>query len=344
MTGEHGGGGDLGPVYTTGRAFRARAEARQREYRAEVLRVGWSKFGHWLDDAGVESGRNFVTPIGFEAARTRAAKKGVGAQTFRNMCTSQAMCFNIFAPLEADHRLAADVLGPLLGVTSVEKIVIEHTPASDIFRDQSGRGGVDCDVLIEATGGDGVPVLVTIETKFVEEGFSTCGYREKKRIKDGKPYCPDDIAVRADHSACLYVSQQRRRGLGEGFAYWERTQEFATLGMHAVPERGCPFAGAEWQLWVNHTLAHAEAARHAAREPDPARRKSTRAMFAVCAPAANEALLRDGILDRFRARLADPRSFRFVPLDALLERIQEVAGNGERRAWTDALAARYANI
>ena len=39
---------ELGPVYSRGRAYRARAEARQREYRASVLRAGHGDWGHVL--------------------------------------------------------------------------------------------------------------------------------------------------------------------------------------------------------------------------------------------------------------------------------------------------------
>jgi hypothetical protein len=53
---------DLGPIYSKGNSFRARAEARQREYRAQVLKAGWSQWGHWLDKSSAEAGANFVVP------------------------------------------------------------------------------------------------------------------------------------------------------------------------------------------------------------------------------------------------------------------------------------------
>ena len=94
--------GDLGPVYKNGNSFRARAEARQREYRAQRLRVGWGRYGHLLTEEAAAAGANFLHPEAFQAARKRqTAGKGVAERTFENMLSSQAMCFNIFAPLSS---------------------------------------------------------------------------------------------------------------------------------------------------------------------------------------------------------------------------------------------------
>jgi len=117
------------------------------------------------------------------------------------MLSSQAMCFNLFAPLAEDLALATRALAPLLpGLLSVDGMHIEHTPAADIFGDQSGLSGVDCDLLVEATFTDGPAVLV-VETKLVEPDFSACGFR-----RPGKPgrACPTDVAVSDDPSACAY--------------------------------------------------------------------------------------------------------------------------------------------
>jgi trans-2-enoyl-CoA reductase len=107
------------------------------------------------------------------------------------------------------------------------------------------------------------------------------------------------------------------------------------LTANAIPETGCPFGGPEWQLWVNHTLAHAEAGARGARH----------VRFAVCAPAANTALLGNGVLDAFRSRLANAETFRFLPLDDLLGHIQVVAaGRASLGPWAEALRARYGGI
>jgi hypothetical protein len=141
----------IGPVYTRGKSYRARAEARQREYRARVLGAHHGRYGHLLSQQAAEEGNNFVHPEAHAAARSRQREgKGVAARTFENMLSSQAMCFNIFAPLGSRLEIAADVLRPFIpGLKNVTAIQIEHTPAGEVFNDQSALGGVDCDLLIE---------------------------------------------------------------------------------------------------------------------------------------------------------------------------------------------------
>jgi hypothetical protein len=116
------------------------------------------------------------------------------------MLASQAMCFNVFAPLADDLALATEVLRPVLdGLSAVRSIAFEYTPPRDIFGDQSATGGVDCDLRVDADWNDGARAVITIETKFVEPEFSRCAFRKQSRLKPGKngmprPYCPDAVA------------------------------------------------------------------------------------------------------------------------------------------------------
>jgi hypothetical protein len=320
-------GSDLGRVATPGNTFRARAEARQRQFRASGGTPP-GEWGHWLADEDAKAGRNFATERAFRAASARdAAGKGVGERTFVNMLSSQALCFNVFAPLADDLALASEVLRSVLPrLDRVASIRFEFTPPADVFGDQTAQGGVDCDLRIDGASTDGFPMVVTLETKFVEPGFSTCAFRDLKRLKprEGetcRPYCPDAL----DHPAteCLYRKLKSYR-------YWDQCVRLGTLG--SIPERGCPFQGGEWQLWVNHVLAHALAERDGARP-----------LFVVCAPEANEKLLADDILEGFQSRLTDPSSFQFLRLDDLLGAVRSsVKGRSPAlRAWSAALDARY---
>jgi hypothetical protein len=320
---------ELGPVYTRGASYRARAEARQREYRARTLGVPHGSYGHFLAQAAADDGRNFLLPEAFEAARARQrAGKGVAPRTFENMLSSQAMCFNVFAPLSTRLALAEDTLRPFVpGLAEVKSIEIEHTPVSDIFNDQSGRGGVDCDVLIEGTNNGGEPLLMVVETKFVEPEFSRCGFRKAGRAKKGRDVCPEDVNVRDGRQACLYVRNKR-------YSYWQRSDEHGLLAEGALADAGCPFAGAQWQLWVNLALPHEEAKRRGAKD----------VRFAVCSSTKNTPLLDGGkMLDGFRSLLQRPEAIHLIDLDGLLARIEAIAP-AELGAWAATLSARYRGI
>jgi len=322
---------DLGRIYTGGNSFRARAEARQRDYREHILKAGWTAYGHWLDEQATTAGRNFVSPVAFDAAMARrSVGKGVDKRTFENMLSSQAMCFNIFAPLALDVSLATDVLSRFLPLAQVKGIQIEYTPDNQVFGDQAGRGGVDCDVLVEGNDIEGQSLVVVIETKFVESEFSICGFRKPGRDAKGLAVCPDDVRVAQDTNHCLYASRK-------GYLYWNRTVEHRILLEDALPESGCPFRGPLWQLWVNYTLAHAETARWGVQ----------RAFFAVIAPIGNVSLLQNGrVIEQFRRLLVLPESVIFIDSDQLIGAIRDTASvrRVQRAEWVDALVSRYTGI
>jgi hypothetical protein len=320
---------ELGPIFTGGTSYRARAEARQREYRARALGIGHAKYGHLLAESDADEGRNFLVAEAFEAARARQrAGKGVGERTFNNMLSSQAMCFNVFAPLSSRLDLATRALQPFIsGLAAVKSIEIEHTPAPDVFNDQSGRGGVDCDLLVEGTNARGQGLVAVVETKFVEPEFSACGFRKPGRAARGQDVCPEEVPVRDRRDACLYARKK-------GYAYWQRSDQYRLLGKDALPETGCPFAGPRWQLWANLALAHEEASRRGAVD----------VRFAVCVSANNATLLdAGGVLDGFRSLLTHPDTVQLIDLEMLLAHLEGIVPP-ELSAWADSLSARYRGI
>lgn len=319
---------DYGSIYTKGNSYRARAERRQRWYRAEVLGASHGRYGHILSEKEAAAGSNFILSEAREAARQRErAGKGTAPRTFNNMLSSQAMCFNVFGPLAARLELAAEVLKPFIdGLIRITAIHIEYTPAGDVFFDQSGTGGVDCDILIEGSTTTGRLIQV-IETKFVEPKFSVCGFRRPGRKEKGQQVCPRDVPVGTDLSACLYVQTK-------GYAYWKRTKEHQLLVSSALGEQGCPFGGVHWQLWVNLALAYEEAKRRGASD----------VRFAVCTSQRNTALLGRGeVLEQFQQLLRTPSAVTLLDLEQLLLQIKKCAPT-ELEAWEKGLWARYGAI
>lgn len=314
-----------GPVYTRGSSFRARAEAHARAFLASEIKASYRKYGHILSEEAADAGQNFLHHSAFKAFQTRAAA-GKGVDVFRtgsNMLSSQALCFNILAPLAAAGpaglQIASDAFEHFVpGLRAITSITLEYTPSFDVFRDQAGLAGVDCDALIEyQTATDEAGVLV-LETKFVEDTFSTCGHRKKDQ-------CPRDVCVGADFRGCRYTS-------GNGFLYWQRASESGSIRLPIVELKGCPFGGPLWQIWVNHTLAHAEAKR----------RNAVRAVFATCAPEANEELDARANLDKYRALVTNQDSVVFIPLEQLLERIESCCARDHQWSdWAQRLRRRY---
>lgn len=319
---------EAGLIYTLGKSFRARAEAKQRQYRSEVLKTGWSKYGHFLSEEAQRKGANFVSPIAFEAAYKRFAQgKGVSKRTFENMLSSQAMCFNLFAPLAEDLGLASAVFRRIIPVIlTVSSIQFEYTPSNDIFGDQIGHAGVGCDLLVEGIAADGAKIVIVIETKFVEPEFSICGFRVPGRSAKGQPVCPDNIIIDEDVNGCLYTELKKYR-------YWERTWEVDSLNTSALPVVGCPFGGPLWQLWVNHTIAQVEALR----------RGASYAIFAVCSAEGNKKLAALDRVQDFRGLFTDPDSVVHIGVDHLISAIRcEVKAPFDN--WNEQLALRYSGI
>jgi hypothetical protein len=319
-----------GKPYTTDNSFRARAEARQRQFRANELKLPQGRYGHWLRDEDAERGANFYGCAYDVAAKRAREKKGVNkARTMGNMLSSQAMCFNIFGNLltEDGRVIAAKALKEYLPtIQAVKQIDIEYTPNKDVLGDQSGKVGVDCDVLVEYTAANGGGGLLAIETKFVEEEFSTCGFRKNVKIADpGRISCSEGTCPDNNFSGCLYVSRRHYR-------YWEQSRRIGTLKPEVLMgEQPCPFGDGLWQLWVNHTLVHAEASN----------RKFSEAAFAVCAPKGNDKLLKGGkTIDDFKKHLTNPASMLLIELEDLIDALQSSAGPDHQK-WIDYLKQRY---
>lgn len=321
-----------GRTYTPGNSFRARAEARQRKYRSEVLKAPWEKYGHFLESGAADAGKNFIVESAFKAARSRqVAGKGVAQRTFNNMLSSQAMCFNLFAPLVLDLELATEALFPFLpGLKSVSEIVIEYTPEKEVFGDQSTLGGVDCDLLLEGHTADGAKMVCVIEAKFVEPEFSICGFRKPGRAKNGKAVCPEDVPIQNGIQQCLYTSKKK-------YKYWERTEQHELLKAGVLSQPGCPFSGSMWQIWVNHVLAHEEGTR----------RNAAKSMFAVLAPGKNNALLKEpNPINTYKTLISDSETVQFIDLDSFIDRLSTlvVDRDTESHDWVENLALRYAGI
>lgn len=324
----------LGRVYTHDTSFRARAEAQARRWRAhQELEPG--DYGHVLTTVDAERGRNFATPIAFEilCQRNNVGKGVDWKRSTENLLSSQAMCFNLFAPMAPGSGALADastVLGACWpGIDRVESIQMEYTPTSDPFSDQSERGGVDADVRIDFRHRDGRRGILLIETKFVEPGFSSCAYRSDRSRRT----CPATTIIEQDGANCCYSSRKPMP-----FRYWEKSIAAGVIDMKRIASASCPFGGGLWQPWLNYTLAKTLAAEESTATPgDPV----DHAWYAMVAPKNNDTLMTDvrpDVVTAIRSLINTPEDITVVTVEDLVAALESATGQA---AWVKVLRARY---
>jgi len=250
---------ELEGVYSTGTSFRAFAEAYARNYRVTRLQLKeFKKFGHILTEDDANNGMNLLPSLRNEILSTvhERNEKGKGIdieRTTQNMLSSQAMCFNLFVPLNSNKKYATVFFNQLLGDCQAitHDIEIEYTPSKIIFNDQSGKGGVDCDALLQYKNDKEQNSLLVIETKYVESEFSVCGFRKNEfnKQKKKRELCPVGTIVDTDFSNCRYHYKKH-------YNYWEVAKASNLFNMDLIHSESCPFGGSLWQLWVNMALAY----------------------------------------------------------------------------------------
>lgn len=319
---------DEGLAYTKGNSFRAIAEARARKYRAEALHlVDYDGYGHRLTDEDGNQGANFLPSLRHDILRAIQErsdnKKGVDRRrTLKNMLSSQAMCFNLFVPLNRDGGLAKRLLNHFVdGMNSVDGIEYEYTPENSIFGDQSGTVGVDCDVLVDYTAREGAKGLVVIETKYVESEFSLCGFRKSGQ----KDPCPTPTTVKDDYSNCRYHYKKN-------YNYWKIAEESGLYRMKEIRSRPCPFGGPLWQLWTNLSLAYA-----LARD-----KRYSAFTYAVVCPKGNTKLSRGNkVFSDFASLLRTPDVFKVIHLEDIGRILKNESTLQKCGPWVSEFIERY---
>ena len=317
-----------GRPYTNGNSFRAKAETLARRYRATDMQLtGFDKYGHILTDPDAQLGMNFLPS--YRAAimdalqRRNEDGKGIDLdRTTKNMLSSQAMCFNLFVPLALDKAFAAKCLNGIIGdVSIVRSIQIEFTPPNKVFHDQTLLSGVDCDALIVYQKRDGCHALAVVETKFVEQEFSICGFR--KHTQRNK--CPEGTKAGSDFAGCRYHHLKK-------YKYWEVSDRSGIFDMNSLRTQPCPFGGMLWQLWTNQALAFALTKELNCQEYK----------YLILYPAANTELTHSGsVFDQFRTHLISSEHFQPIALEKLMSELQTNAIGNQSEKWVKEFVARY---
>ncbi len=317
--------------YTSGKSFRAIAEFNARKYRILNLKLSkYDKYGHIFTDEDAEFGLNYLLSLRKEiksAIEFRYAKgKGIDIQrTSKNMLSSQAMCFNLFVPLNLDKKIFSKLFDYLIGdVKEIHQdIDIEYTPPRTVFNDQSTIGGVDCDALLRYVNYSDEECLMVIETKYVEKEFSICGYRKSGQ----KDKCPVDTILKNDFSNCRYQYKKQ-------YNYWKVAQDSGLYDMNKIEKMHCPFGGALWQLWTNFSLAYA-----LARDNNKAEFN-----FVVIYPRKNIHLSEDGkVFSKFKSLLNHPEKFNVVYLEDIISALLDKKTVKSVPKWAIEFAEKYSS-
>jgi len=322
-------------IYTTGSSFRACAEAYARNYRLTTLQIEeFKEYGHVLTDNDANNGMNFLPSLRndiLSAVKGRNEKgKGVDIdRTTKNMLSSQAMCFNLFVPLNMNKEYATAFFNQLLGDCHaiINEIEIEYTPSKAIFNDQTGKGGVDCDAMLQYTNDKGQNSLLVIETKYVEPEFSVCGFRKNEfnKQKKKRDLCPVDTIVDTDFSNCRYHYKKQ-------YKYWEVAKTSNLFHMDFIHSESCPFGGSLWQLWVNMTLAYGVAKE----------RGCGVFKYAVICHERNDKLSDNGnVFLEFKKLLRNPNHLKIIYLSDIKQSFELLENDFPDITWTKEFTERY---
>ena len=186
----------IGPSWGSG--FSQRMLLHQSWYRDQVLKVPYGEsvrkdtrhthYGHMLTEASAEDyGLNFLTRDIFELVKKRFPKKGT--RLWRNMLSSQPMCFNLFGQLACDHKLATELASACWGKHIAEVTDVRFEWAPEHWDDETA---FDAFIEYETVGGQ--KGFVGIETKltepFTQKYYDNPKYQESIDKKEG-PWKPE---------------------------------------------------------------------------------------------------------------------------------------------------------
>jgi restriction endonuclease-like protein len=201
-------------------------------------------------------------------ARFANHKAGDLKRCVTNMLSSQACCFNLFAPLKNNRlMLASRVVSRLLAKeVDVKHIIIEFTPNShndllgfecaedESIGDQGQFSGTDADVAMFYTHEDRKGVFLC-EFKFIEEEFSICGSYHGAKKTTLRPIC--DSAGYYDKLIAPVLNNKSKETRCGYLKYhnWQLTRQSEVFDQKKIMDaEGCPFRNSSQQIWRNLLL------------------------------------------------------------------------------------------
>ena len=208
----------VGPQYEPDDHFKAAARFHQSAYRANVLKVGFDKYGNRLTEAAGRALLNYYDGLSVQDT-LRQRYPTYSKSRDADMLRSEHIPFNLFAPLIGRPELTNRLLYRILGVELLPPYQIEPEwspkPAEKYLGDRTSF-----DTYIKGADDHGRVVGVGIEVKYTEQGYRL-GPSEALRVKN------------------------------PGSTYWTTTRESGVF-----TNGGCKLLATDdlRQIWRNHLL------------------------------------------------------------------------------------------
>lgn len=173
--------------------------------------------------------------------------------------SSMAFGFNLFLPFRAGADLAPS-LAPAVGLLAVDAVVFEWVPPGailgeidgDVPREEEPATGVD--VVVRGRRHDGSRIVILVEVKLSEGGFTPCGGRTS-RANRRTDVCADASTFLADPTACYLTRPYRKQRDRRYWSIFEAAHGSVAAAFPGVGAGPCPFGGDAQQPMRQHALA-----------------------------------------------------------------------------------------
>lgn len=226
----------------------------KKEWKAGRVRSGDDRtLGNYLTDSDAERGNNFLSPQIFESAKKRIKAKVKGEviqpdRLFRNMLTSQTLCFNLFLPQMDSLDLANKIwttLYPKL-VRKVTRVLVEYSPGRADTENYTGdKSAFDAYVEFDrVAGGRG---MIGIEVKYTDSfsgskkvGSSKSDINSRKALE--RVYTKSQLYSETGWSACKAMRTEqlwRTHLLAESMRDSHKFDSVVYMVLHAAGDEEC---------------------------------------------------------------------------------------------------------
>lgn len=172
---------NIGTQYQPDDEFKAEARLYQSKYRAEFLQVDFQDYGNRLTDSDAEALLNYYDKLNSRKSLRQRYPK-YSRKRDADLLRSEHIPFNLLAPLDTNHALAAKIISDVWNIdcAEIQLVEIEYAPApkEDYLND-----GTAFDTYLKVTLKNGSTCGIGIEVKYTEQAYPI-GKTESVNVKN----------------------------------------------------------------------------------------------------------------------------------------------------------------